>query len=171
MTLFIKRNLIVVYICSTLLFITVSLKRKSFIPTILASVSSMAIFNFIQRGICLGTLNYRNISWLAYLANLDKPAGIIHNASNTIVWLNSRSRLKVGSQTTNAHIDDGKLIRIRDTVAKLDDVEVENREQSFLELSYLLWVDKPIQVKDRFYKMLVGQEIFRVFECLEISEI
>jgi len=125
----------------------------------------------MRRQVDVSTLNFRNISWLSYLSSLDKPAGIIHNSSDTIVWLNSRSQLKVGGKTTKLHIDDEKLIKIRDIVAKLNDVDVENREQSSVELSYLLRLNHPLQVRDRFYKMLIGSECFRIFECLEIGEI
>jgi hypothetical protein len=123
-------------------------------------------------GIEISDLNFRGISWLAYLAGLDRPAGIIHNQSDTILWVNAKSRLQVGAKTTANHLDNGKLANIRATVEKLDDVDLEHREQSFLAISYVLrFNEKPVRVKDRFYKLIIGTECFRIFECLEIEEI
>lgn len=172
MTLFIRQVLVAAY--SLIMFVVGAfLDGKLSIPIVLnTSISSIVLFKgCIKQGIDIGTLNYRNISWLAYLSGLEMPAGIIHNQTDTIVWLNSRSRLKVGTNTTKSHIDEGRLVKIRNTVNNLNDVDIENRERSFLELSYLLQFDRQVQVRDRFYKMVIGQDVFRIFECLEISDI
>lgn len=171
-SLLVKQLLITVY--SLIVFLVSSfLEGKISVPIVFnTSISSVALLkSCMKQGIDISSLNSRNISWLAYLSISDKPAGVIHNATDTVVWLNSKSRLKIGTTTTKHHIDNGRLIKIRDTVNNLNDIGVEDREHSYLELSYLLQFEKQVQVRDRFCKMVVGHEVFRIFECLESKEI
>lgn len=169
----VKRVMIFLYAFGTFLWASIQSGKIS-IPVVLnTSVNSVALLATTRRyNMEIGKLNHRNIMWLGYLSSLNTPCGIIHNSTDTIIWVNNCSSLKVGEKTTETHLDIDKLLMLRDVVENLRDTSVENRETSFFAMRYILKLkNRTIEVTDHFYKLIIGGETFRAFEQIEEREI
>lgn len=135
------------------------------------SVSSLVFLNQSRKmSLDIGFLNKRAIKWLAYLSDIQKPAGIIHNSTDRVVWVNKYSALRVGEQTTKTHINSENLIKIRDAVTKLDEVdpeEIQTDNTSYVYKSnYLLSMkNQTLEIIDSFYKLTINKDTFRIFVC------
>ncbi len=168
-----RRVAIFIYTIATFLWASFQSGKVS-VPVVLnTSVNSIVLLaNAKKQKMEIGQLNHRNIMWLAYLSNLKRPCGIIHNSTDTIIWVNNCSSLKVGEKTTETHLDVDKLLMLRDVIQNLRDVSVEERETSFFSMRYILKLkNKTIEVTDHFYKLIIGGETFRAFEQIEEREI
>lgn len=135
------------------------------------SVSSLVLLNQSKKmSLDIGFLNKHTIKWLAYLSSIEKPAGIIHNSTDRVVWVNKYSVLKIGEQTTKTHINPENLIKIRDAVIKLDEIdpeEIQIDNTSYVYKSnYLLSMrNQTLEIIDSFYKLTINKDTFRIFVC------
>lgn len=116
----------------------------------------------------ISNLNKENILWLYYLANSDEACGLIHNATDKVIWVNNCTNLEVGMTTTPTHIDKNKLITLKQLINELPLVEFKDKNKAFVSYRYKMKsADVIIEVLDRFYKIEIAGEIYRVFEQIE----
>jgi len=116
-----------------------------------------------------------------YLANLEKPTGIIDNKTDCVVWRNEVSRRlhqrwyrqfpKFESVTNTANLQKpSKLKELKRGIRQLTPIE-QLPSFDYLEQEYELFFRGigVITVKDKFYRLLFNCRNYRIFENLSTS--
>lgn len=116
-----------------------------------------------------------------FLSQLSRPAGIIYNKNDTVVWRNEASirlmkkwyrqfpRFEVPSCTN--HLQNSLELRsLKKDVLKLNSI-TQLPSPTFLEKKYELIFPGigHIWVRDRFYRLVFGFKTYRIFENISSS--